>query len=222
MLYIENMLLIRSTLVLIFLAFAPVAEADWQLKKEQDGIKVYTGQSPQPNIKAVRVECEIKTTLSRLAALLFDAPAHEDWIYSTEESYEVERINEQEQIYYSEITMPWPLYNREVVIHLKIHQDPQTHVMTVTATATKGYVDESKDKVRVTSSQAIWTVTPTGKETVKVEYVGWANPGGAVPAWAVNLFATKGPYESFRKLRALVNKPVYQAANLPFIKNYRG
>ena len=198
-------------------SFASAKAEEWHLKKEEDGIKVYTGTSPKPNIKAVKVECEINTSLSALAALLFDAKAHEQWIYNTSISYEVERLNKQEQIYYSELEMPWPLSNRDIVIHLKVEQDAATHVMTVTATATKGYVKEIKDKVRVVSSQAIWKVTPLAADKVKIDYVGWANPGGIVPGWAVNLVATKGPFETFKRLRTLVTKPVYQAANVSFI-----
>lgn len=196
-------------------------EPVWTLKKDAEGIKVYTGTSPHPNIKAVRVECRVKTTLSRLAALLLDAKAHEEWIYNTKVSYLVEQISPQEQLYYSEIEMPWPLSNRDVVINLKLSQDRESKVMTVIATAVQGHVPGLKDKVRVTSSQAIWKIVPVSDDEVEIEYVGWANPGGSVPPWAVNLVACKGPFETFKRLRGLVNQPAYYNVQLQFVQNFK-
>jgi hypothetical protein len=40
---------------------------------------------------------------------------------------------------------------------------------------------------------------PTSK-TISIVYTFEVDPGGSLPAWLVNSFADKAPYESFKKL----------------------
>lgn len=189
----------------------------WQLKKEQDGIKVYTAVMPENSIRAIKVECTINTTLSRLTALLLDAEAHERWVYSTKRSYSLKQSAPGHQIYYSEMTMPWPMSNREVVMELKISQQPETKVLTVEVEAIKGLVAAGSNKVRVVVSEVKWTVTPVDKDQLKIEYIAQVDPGGSVPSWVVNMFITKGPFETFKQLRKTVSLPEYQDASFDFI-----
>jgi hypothetical protein len=71
--------------------------------------------------------------------------------------------------------------------------------------------------VRVTKFEGKWTIIPLGKNLIKVEYVLRVDPGGSIPAWLINLFSTRGPYESFKKLRQQLQKPVYRQIQFPFI-----
>jgi hypothetical protein len=54
---------------------------------------------------------------------------------------------------------------------------------------------------------------------VNVEYTLFADPGGSVPAWLINLFITKGPMESFKKLKEHLAQPVNAHVHLPMIKD---
>ena len=78
-------------------------------------------------------------------------------------------------------------------------------------------VPEKKNIVRVSSSSGKWTITPLPNKAVRIDYILETDPGGALPAWLVNLFVTKGPLETFRKLKQQVEKPVYKNIRLPFI-----
>ncbi|MBD0377821.1 MAG: lipid-binding protein, partial [Flavisolibacter sp.] len=42
--------------------------------------------------------------------------------------------------------------------------------------------------------------------TLNVDYTLQVNPGGQLPPWLVNMFADKGPYESFKKLAELLKR----------------
>jgi hypothetical protein len=121
-------------------------------------------------------------------------------VYSTKQSYLLKQINEGHQIYYSEISMPWPLSNRDVVVDFNIQKN-QNGVITVKATAVDGYAKKDKKKVRIKFSDVNWTVTPAGSNTLNVEYVAQADPGGSIPAWVSNMFITKGPFETFKLLQ---------------------
>ncbi len=194
------------------------AQTAWELKKDEDGIKVYTGTAPGTHIRAVKVTCVVNTSMSALTALLMDAGAHEQWVYSTKKSYLVKQLTPASLVYYSEIAMPWPLSNRDVVVEMNISQQPATNVLVVKANAVAQYVPLNKSKVRITRSEVTWTVTPVGNNQLSVEYTGLGDPGGEVPAWLANSFSIKGPFETFKSLKKLVVSPGYARAQYAFIK----
>lgn len=209
----KKLVMMVSCLCLVFEGFA---NSTWELKKDADGIKVFTSEMPNSNIKAIKVECTVNASLSQLTAFLLDAKAHEKWVYSTKKSYAVKQLAPNHQVYYSEMSMPWPMSNRDVVVDLAITQAP-TKVLTVKADAVKGYVTEDKSIVRVPLSTVNWTVTPVSKNTLKIDYVAQADPGGSVPAWVVNMFITKGPFETFKSLKDAVGGAAYRNAHFDFI-----
>lgn len=198
--------------------FLAVSQVNWELKKDKEGIKVYTKSTAHSDVKAVKVVCTLQAKLSQLAALLLDTKAHEQWVYNTKTSFLVKQISPHQQVYYSEIDLPWPLANREVVVNMKIVQHPVTRVMQVDIVNADDKVPAQKGTVRVPASSVNWKVTPIDKNRLSVEYEGLADPGGSVPSWVVNAFSTKGPFETFKKLRELVMSPIYANARYDFIK----
>jgi hypothetical protein len=210
----------KKTLFLVLILCASIfarAEITWELKKDKDGIKVYTGNIPNSNIKAVKVTCVLSARLSQLTALLLDTRAHEQWVYNTKTSYLIQQLSTNRLIYYSEVTMPWPLTNRDIVVEMNISQQSATKVIYVSAANAEAYVPIHKDIVRVPLSKVNWIITPIGNNQLSVEYIGQADPGGSVPAWLVNSFSTKGPFETFKKLKELVVSPAYRHAHYNFI-----
>ena len=210
----------NSIVILFLIVVFPItglSQVNWELKKDKEGIKVYTKSTADSDVKAVKVICTLQAKLSQLAALLLDTKAHEQWVYNTKTSFLVKQISPFQQVYYSEIDLPWPLANREVVVNMKIIQHPITKVMQVDIVNASDHVPAQKGTVRVPASAVNWKVTPLGNNQLGVEYVGLADPGGSVPAWVVNAFSTKGPFETFKKLRELVGSPIYAKAQYDFI-----
>jgi hypothetical protein len=73
--------------------------------------------------------------------------------------------------------------------------------------------------VRVADSKGKWVITPLSDGKVKIVYTLHADPGGSVPAWLSNMFATQGPAESFKKLKIQLQKPAYKNIKLDYIVN---
>lgn len=188
----------------------------WELRDEDDGIKIYTRSVNNSDIKAVKVECELEATLSQLTAVLLDIPASNEWVYATKFCRTQKVISQTEFIYHSEIEVPWPISNRDFIVRIKIDQDNTTKKLTVNGENLPRYLSEKPGVVRITQTESTWTVTPKGKK-LKVEFVLHVDPGGSIPAWLINLFATQGPKETFLNLKAQVKKVEYRDASFPFI-----
>jgi hypothetical protein len=206
-----------NALMLCLLVTKASYAQDWQLKKDEDGIKVYTGRTPNSNFKSVKVECTVNAHLAQLIAFLLDVDKQHDWVYSNKTSRLVRKVSPAELIFYSEVSVPWPASNRDYISHINISQQTPT-MTTIDAHTEPDLLPEVPGKVRVKSSHAHWEITTLSKFQQQIVYTVQFDPAGALPAWLVNMFVTRGPLETFQKLKKYVANPEYENASLDFIK----
>ena len=206
------------TLILSGILSLPgLGQDGWKLKTNKDSIAIFTRTFPDSKFKAIKVEVELDATLSQLVAVILDVNTGGEWVYSTKSSVLLKQVSPSELYYYSEVNVPWPAANRDFIAQLKAVQDSHSRVVTIYGPTFPDYLPVKKDIVRVRRSEGKWIISPVAKNRVRVEYTLRVDPGGDLPAWLVNMFASKGPYESFRKLKEQLQKPVYANMKLPFI-----
>jgi hypothetical protein len=181
-------------------------QADWSMVKNNEWIQVFESNMDQSNFKKVKVECTIDGTFDKLVEVLNNVENHKTWIYKTKHSYIIKRISESEYYYYTETALPWPLQNRDAVVHIKFFRDSQNRFLKIAAVGVPDYLPTVNGKVRVPRSANSWVVTSPEPNKLKIAYVFEADPGGSLPAWLVNALVDKGPFESFRKLAAQLKK----------------
>ena len=73
--------------------------------------------------------------------------------------------------------------------------------MTVASVGLKDFQPEKKDLVRIPMSRGFWTATSQSDRKIHLQYIVVIDPGGSVPAWILNNFATKAPIETFSNLK---------------------
>jgi hypothetical protein len=203
----------------MFIHFSAKAQNEWELKKDKDGIKVYMSNNNHSAFNELKVEMIIQSKLSSLAALLLDVKNDINWVYSVKSISLIKKVSENELYFYEEINSPFPASNRDLIIHLKITQDTATKIMTISAINVPDYLPPQKNIVRVPLSKESWVVTPVNNKSIKIVYYLEIDPGGSVPAWLINNFSEKGPYESFKHLQSQVQLLQYKNVSLSFIKD---
>jgi len=202
----------RLTVFLVLSSYHTVAQNEWKLKTEKDGVKVYQKEVQDSKIKALKVICEYASTPAIILAVIMDVENGTDWIYHTKSCKLIKQVSPLELYYYSEIALPWPLENRDFVAHLTATVDKRSNVVTVHGPVVPGHVAERKGIVRIRHSKGDWVITPIEKKAIRVEYTIHVDPGGNLPAWLINMFAAEGPIQSFKKLKDMLNHPKYQHA----------
>jgi len=200
----------RLTLCFVLISYHAIAQNEWELKTERDGVKVYQKEVQDSKIKALKVICEYASTPTTILAVLMDVENGTEWIYHTKSCKLIRQVSPLELYYYSEVSLPWPLENRDFVAHLTATVDRRSNVVTVNGPVVPGYVPEKKGIVRINHSKGMWIITPVEKNLIRVEYTLQVDPGGNLPPWLVNMFAAEGPIQSFKKLKHMLNKPEYQ------------
>jgi hypothetical protein len=197
-----------SFLLFFFNAFALAAfgQSDWKQTKNKDGIAVYLSDVKNSKYKSIKVECTFEGDYDKLLSVLKDVANHKDWVYNNKSASLLKTVSPIEFYYYTETSLSWPMDNRDAVMHTIITRDNGDRFLRLNSTAEPSYSPEKSGKVRVKSSNVTWYVTRPTPTTIHIVYTLQADPGGSIPAWMVNSFVDKGPYESFKKLKALLKQ----------------
>ena len=209
----------RIMITILFLSLLSTgahAQFKWDLKKDEDGIKVYTSSTANSNFKSIKIICTVKATQAQLVAFLLDLIKQHEWVYNTKSTQLLKTVQPNELIFYSEVSVPWPCTNRDYIAHFVITQvSPQ--LLTIDSHAEPWFIPAKAGLVRVEKSIAHWEVTAVSGG-LQIVYTLQFDPGGDIPAWLTNLFITKGPLQTFQKLREEISKPEYLNAHVDFIK----
>ncbi|WP_353720031.1 START domain-containing protein [Dyadobacter sp. 676] len=205
-------------LVTVVISWPAAAQTKWKLIAEEDQIRIYSSAVPDSKIKAIKVDCVVDASLVQVVALILDVEAGTQWVYKTKSCTLLKKVSPTDLYYHSEISLPWPLDNRDFVAHLVAKQNPATGVVTIDGPVVAGMAPVKKNVVRVKDSKGRWVLTPAAVK-VRIEYMLHTDPGGYLPAWAVNAFAAEGPMETFKKMKQQLKLPKYSNASLTFIAN---
>lgn len=200
-------LFLLSFIFLLITYFPSVSQVNnCDLKKDKDGIKVYTCPSDTSKFRSLLAEFTIEnTSFEDLQKFLWNVDNYVNWQYNMVEASLLQKTDNQSIIYRSVVDAPWPVQNREMIVQLSFRKTEKTDQLFFTMQSVATDYPLSDDLVRVPYSQASWTVKRVNT-TLAVTYQLNIDPGGYVPPMLVNLAMAEGPYESFRKLKKLLEK----------------
>jgi hypothetical protein len=194
------MIKIIFTLFIILLPGISPGQRNWIQEKNENGIKVFSSVVPNAAYKAIKVEASFTGNYSKLMAVLSDVPQYSKWIYHSKANSVVQRNSPLDFIYHTETVLPWPMSNRDVVIHIQINTDSLPKFITITGTGQPARIAKKSGLVRVPQYSARWKVSMPAQETISIHYELELNPGGNIPGWMSNSFVSKGPFETFNNL----------------------
>jgi len=189
----------------------------WRCVKSSDGVFVFSRKSDSSGIKIIKVETRIKTSLSALVAVVKDASNHNKWVYLNKDAKIIRSSSPFSWDYYGQTNAPWPVTDRDIVVHGSLHQDSVTKVIHINARTESGYIPLKKGFVRIPFAVSQWIFVPEDSGYVHVEFKVEINLGGNIPKWLMNLTASRGPYETICQFKELTKTNKYQHIHLSYI-----
>jgi hypothetical protein len=189
----------------------------WNLRKDREGIRVYSRQTESSRFAEIRVQCELPGTLSTVVALLQDVPNQTAWAFNVRRARRIAQPRETELTYHSTIHAPWPVDSRDAVIRMQFSYDSTQRQLVVSGTNDPGRVPPQQGIVRVKESTSLWKITPVGPDRLRVDYTLRVDPGGTLPPWLINATLTTGPFQTFSRLREALRNPQYQNRHFAFL-----
>ena len=194
-------------------------EAEWAIQRSEDGIDVYTRPEPASQFEAVRAVMTLNDVrLSSLVALISDTEACSRLESRCVGAETLDKINQTESVVYRYNNMPFPVRDRDMVLRLKWHQQPDSLNVNVVISNVTGFLPEKKRRVRMPKVNSGWKFVPLPDGSVEVSSEGHIEPGANLPAWILNQFLVSAPFKTMEAVASIVREPLYRDAELSFIK----
>lgn len=193
-------------------------QSEWSLFKEEDGIKVFFREAENSNIKEVKIQTRFQAHLSSMVALIGDVKNYRAWMDHCKVVKKLESSSPTDYVYYNLANFPWPLLDREYVMKSQMTQDPENLTVHIKSVAVPDFIPRNKGYIRVPETLSAWTIQPIENGFLELEYYLKSDPGGALPAWLVNIALKTQPFKTMQKLRELAQSEAYSNMQLGYIQ----
>ncbi len=194
-------------LFLILLFINPSPDSDWKLKKEKDGIKIYTRSIEGSSFDEFKGITTIeKSSLTEVLDVILDVKNYESLFPDCMNPKVLKQEGKYYDIYYIQVKAPWPVKNRDTVYEQKamVHENGK-HAF-VSLKPLPDFIAEDKGFLRIRKGSGFWELEEDDSNNVKVTYQFHGEPGGEIPAWLANSFVVSQPFETLINLINRVKK----------------
>lgn len=190
-----------TSLLVLFLVSNAMLSQDWELRKHEDGIKVYTKPIKGVGFDSFRAEMEVNLSVDQIENFLRHMDKYPDAFPDTKELRILARPNDSTQIQYTLTDAPWPVSDRDGIYELIFIKDKKTGNLKTVARALPEYLPRKEDVVRIEKSNTFWIVEKLGTNRCRLEYIVYADPGGNIPEWLANSAAVDVPFDTFKNIK---------------------
>lgn len=123
---------------------------EWTLRKDKEGIKIFTRVAANTNIKEVKTVVTINASVSKITNAIIDVENYSNWMENILNPKTLKKIGHSEYYLYYEMDAPWPTQNRDIVNRTIISHDLSNGITLISSTATPNYIEKKEDIVRIT------------------------------------------------------------------------
>ena len=211
----------KNVFIFIFLFLISQAKADssWELSLNKEGIQVYTRTLDKAVSKEYRAVMYLKDVkLNSLVSLLNDTSSYTQWMHNVIEAKILKLVSYKERYTYTIIDAPWPVSDRDTIVHGLISQDPQNHTVRIDLKGQEDFLPKQEGCVRVLQLRGHWLFKPMPNGVVMIVYQMYDEPGGSLPDWLANASVTDLPFETFRKMKKILSTNKYANVHFPDLK----
>ena len=197
-------------LILLMLSFTPQSSAgEWIKTGEVAGVTLYKRDLPGSDVVAIRGEAVIEESMPRIVGVLENVEREKEWMADIAESYNIEKNTETDRWEYNRTKTPWPLQDRDFVIHTQTRftKDPEPR-LTIEMTSGENRKKPALSGVvrgELIDSRFILKYIDAKKTHLTCEIQ--ADPKGVIPKWVVNLFQSHWPVDTIQGLKKQLQKP---------------
>ena len=174
----------------------PSINQSWELKKDQDSIKVYI-RDVDDNTKEYLAETIINSDIDKIFKTITDFDNSYRWMYKLNSSKILEKSDTLMYVYFV-VDMNWPLKNRDLISDAVITQNENK--IRIVMNSYPDYMPEKEKLIRIKQSRSIWNLEKIDDEYTKVALQSYAIVEG-IPTFIMDLFILDSPMYSMTQLR---------------------
>tara|TARA_B100000530_G_scaffold330903_1_gene274904 strand:- start:238 stop:891 length:654 start_codon:yes stop_codon:yes gene_type:complete len=176
----------------------------WEGMGTKEGVEVERKTMPDSALFAFRGEGSFDVPIGRLITVLKTPEIAVEWVDLMTEHTVVRSIGQNKNLIYESYGLPWPISDRDYVMHEKYSYDESQRVFTIDYESVEDAAKPVReDHVRAMAYRTFWRLTMLDNGRTKVEVEVFTDPKGALPAWLINLIQKDWPWKT---IDGLVNR----------------
>ncbi|MGO1501287.1 MAG: START domain-containing protein [Marinobacter sp.] len=185
----------------------------WSLREEAGEIRIYTMDQDGSSFQVFKAEALLDAPIEAVMAVMVDPASCMEWVLNCTESYGVGKGNFNDRYAYSVNDMPWPVTDRDYVLHIRTQGGETSGEISMEMSATPDKRAEASNRVRVDRSNTLYRFIPEDGKT-RMIWLQHTDPNGSLPGWLVNRLLVDIPVSSIEELGRVVGMERYQGFNL--------
>lgn len=185
----------------ISLSIAEINTSEWQLKKDEDGIKVYVIAVENTDIIKAKSVATLNASMEEIKNILDDIEHRHEWVPFLKESSILKQDSENKKIEYSIFSAPWPASDRDFVYSLQRTINTKNQQIYEMKSVKNSAMPENSNRVRGVIFESKYILTAISNNATQVELIYHADPKGWLPNWIINIIQKVLPYKILKNLR---------------------
>lgn len=206
-------------ILLLLITFIPgtfaLANGEWKLMRNEDGIRSYARSIPGSKFLELKAITIIDAKMEVVGEVLRDVPSNPQWMADCGEARIVRLISRKEMIVHTTLDFPAPVSDRDLVVRsfTTYLLDRARGIVTLSSVVDPA-APPRNGVVRMTDFAGEYVLEYISREKTGVIYSYRADPGGNLPAFLVNIFSRDGLYKTLTGLKRMSKKQKYIDAAL--------
>ncbi len=157
-------------------------------------------RSPLPVFRGQGI---VEAPLLHVLAVITDADRHHEWVFSCSDSALLEQTTATTGLVYNRTATPWPVPDRDVVLHSEAEIVDEDREIVVRFSAVDSDARPAQDGVvRMTYLVGHYHLRAQSPTSTLVEYQVDSDPGGRLPTWLATRGTRDMPLQTLQELRA--------------------
>ena len=194
--------------------------SSWETITEEDGIIVQQKEIPGRSLPVFRGEMVIETNVFEILGILQDIERNPEWMHACIDAKRIKKINHKEYIAYNRSDAPWPISDRDVVVHAKAEIDREKRELAIRMRSIDmPDYEKNDDVVRMPKLNGHYFFRELGPRKTWIEYEIDADPGGSIPGWLVRVASRDIPLITLKNLRDRVKVTEKAGTYAAYIKS---
>ncbi|MBH1972196.1 hypothetical protein FK216_13890 [Moraxellaceae bacterium AER2_44_116] len=185
---------------------------EWRLIKNdaRKSIKAWDKRDDDKRYRSFKLDLMIDAPLETVARVYFDVENYPRWFWEVQEAKLLKKVSSTEFYYYLVHRAPVAQPKRDVIIHALV--EPMTAkkpYVLFKLNAVPDYFPAKPPLVRMRAEDMVIKWTPMPDNQTREEVEGYIDPGGDIPAWAINAVQRQAPYYTVIGLQRMVKNPKF-------------
>ncbi|MBU1170543.1 MAG: hypothetical protein KKD44_13350 [Proteobacteria bacterium] len=193
----------------------------WCETEKSEGVTNFTKTIQGSDLNAYKGVCIIDSPIEIIYDILSNVSEHSKWIKYCATSRELDRPSDKQSFQYYDFDVPWPLANRDIVVHCTTEADWGRGKITIQSEAVKEpLVPIRKNHMRITDSRQEWILEQVTPDSTRVTFVSYTNMEGPVSKMLNKLISKVIPSSSLKNLKKISMEKYLSASDRFIAKTY--